>query len=149
MNLILRNMEAMAIDTADGWWASLNGYNQVVLSYLFADGGRDVEKIHEAWDRKYGDGVHGGSVVSVIKHILAFPSEIQRKSVCYDLSGDCNKSTRQAVIHVLTGEKRPKAKCGVHAIMEAIEKLYVRIEPMIKALPTYDVVLHDENGGAE
>lgn len=121
-------MEERGLTVAE-WWESHNAFGKIVIKGLFDKGSSTVEQIHEEWDSKYGDGVHGGTIVSIVKHILAFPSEVQRKSRCYDMSGNCNKLARQAVVHALTGEKRPKDKCGVHVIMAEIEKLYAKIRP--------------------
>jgi hypothetical protein len=42
--------------------------------------------------------------------------------VMQNLSGPYNKDTRQLFIEFLTGEKRPKAECGITRVSEEVEE---------------------------
>ena len=46
----------------------------------------------------------------------------------WGLSGDSQATTRQTIMQLLTGQRLPKAKCGVHALESAVETL--RPKPM-------------------
>ena len=44
------------------------------------------------------------------------------RKVLQSLSGDHNKQTRQDIVEILTGEKLPKAKCGVTLICKLLDE---------------------------
>jgi hypothetical protein len=41
----------------------------------------------------------------------------------WGLAGDSQRNTRQTIMRLLTGENRPKAKCGVNALEEVVSEL--------------------------
>ena len=45
-----------------------------------------------------------------------------QKSI-FGLAGDSNRDLRQSLMLAFTGQKLPKAKCGVHALYEAARAL--------------------------
>lgn len=45
---------------------------------------------------------------------------------CHRMAGDHNSTIRQGLMHALTGETRPKAKCGVNALAREVAN---RINP--------------------
>jgi hypothetical protein len=47
-----------------------------------------------------------------------------RRYDVWNFMGNANKSIRQQVMMAITGEKRPKAKCGVNELSAELEKRF-------------------------
>ena len=41
----------------------------------------------------------------------------------WGLTGDSQAATRQTIMQLLTGQRLPKSKCGIHALESAVETL--------------------------
>jgi len=44
------------------------------------------------------------------------------------LAGDHNRRVRQAIIQIVTGEKKPANKCGIHAVEIALNAKFTQHE---------------------
>lgn len=42
----------------------------------------------------------------------------------YELAGDQNKDIRQNIVEIVTGQKLPKAKCGIHFVVRVLMELH-------------------------
>lgn len=48
-------------------------------------------------------------------------NKFELDSLCAQyLSGDCNKENRRQVLQIVTGERLPLSRCGVHAVADVL-----------------------------
>lgn len=59
---------------------------------------------------------------------------------CWRLAGPHNSTARQTLMLAITGEKRPKAKCGVTALTT---ELHARLEPKGNCQPSREDWVRD------
>lgn len=91
--------------------------------YAIANDGSEIRELTKTLTKITNEMANQNSQFNSIMLDLACKSKRDRDWwVVQNLSGPYNKDTRQLFIEFLTGEKRPKAECGITRVSEEVEE---------------------------